>query len=1634
MSELPPYKPRKDTPVSQSTGEPLEFIALDWYECDLLGDTEVEKGTFYLNQEHNKQYTIFIFGVSSKGHSVCLRVKGYNPYFYVQIPDEFTKSNEDEFLNSFDSSRIDDLEDDDISNYETAISKRDYKLAEIIKRKAKYYMSALIRDRATIQSKKIFWTFMNEQKCRFAKLPFKSKMGYQFVEKMFKSPLKLNISNHQEEIKYNLFESDLEPVLRFLHDKKIKPSSWIHIPKNKYKLEIHQSKAQINISAEWTVLEPLDKPEIPPLLIASFDIEADSSHGDFPIAKKDCKKLSNQLVITWIRDQRVIEKKQYEKLYTQLIQSKAIQTTTTPTTTTTPETPTTTTPDLLENVLMYVDKKDESYDKEVLLKIKPVIMDYNDHMQALNSATTQSSTTQTTTVQSTVKPYSEKMHKVVSYYKEVMKYIKAKESISFREKFFDVRIRKALGFEQFKKIDDEIDLIYLKGSVRAKQFVNAGGEYNDLVYRIFRICDHPIRKVKANTIMKKAQNEVAAIETAKIAANPRFTMDDLIKIITDTARKYKIGERDLQDKIITKETMVRFINMELNRAFGMAKGDTVIQIGTVFWRYGESQPCHNNIITLNSCTPFNIGNKPCEVIARDMERDVLLEWSKLIERHDPDIIIGYNTFGFDESFMYDRITDLALNMDRVTLSRDDMKALDGNKMYQSFINLGRFDPEIVKRVPDAKGGIVNKKLSSSALGDNFMYYFNTPGRVQIDLLKVCQASLTKLPSYKLDSVSEFYISGKIKDVKIQKTTSTTTQTTTPTTQQQLTSPEESAVIKVENIQELEIGNYIVISMSSTTAKLYDGDKLKILDIDRENSLITLDRPIPKSCLSSVPIWGLGKDDVSPQDIFRLQKGTADDRAEIAKYCIQDCALLIRLLRKLEVINNNFGMSNVCLVPFSYIFLRGQGIKAFSLITNECAKEDFLLPVLERIEQEEVDVDDTVRRQHTNIAQQMEHEDDGDDLTVEDSNTNILDSESATSTSKKKVTFDLAMSLDNSDDDGSDADDTDDAEDTSSTLETSTISTQSTQSSISKQKVVKIKKKQSIEEDDPAKHVYKLPSDFNKIVMTDESYEGALVMKPVTDIYTSDPITVLDFSSLYPSEMITSDLSHDRICEDPYWLGPEGAKRLEKIGLGYLDRTYDNFEWVNPKIKSKGKRKCGTTTVRYVQYPDGRKGLIPRILMGLLASRKATKKRMEATDDPFQKALLDGLQLAYKVTANSVYGQIGARTSKMYKPQIAASTTLGGRLMITGAMKFITDNYPDSKKIYSDTDSTFIKFHLLRDDGTPPTTDQEKIELAIKKGQEVEKNIKKILPGVHALAYEKVLFPFILISKKRYFALKYEDDPTKCKQLSMGLVLKRRDNAPILKHIYIGVLDSLVKDKNIPKAIEYVQNECKKMVDSKFDMNMFVISKTLSAYYKDPEAIAHAILAQRMGERDPGNKPQSNERIPYVFIKIKEEPGIEYLQGDRIEHVEYVRQNKLQPDYEKYILNQIMKPVSQLFELVVERLPNFPYGRGYYEEMYNIWYNKYEGDELKTEKKIKQLKAQMVQKLVFDPLVLYAQLKVSKTKTIDEWFKPQEEPSSNTEQVSVNTVNTMTTIKTVKQDNHNVKIKKSKQMSLDAFFK
>ena len=80
-----------------------------------------------------------------------------------------------------------------------------------------------------------------------------------------------------------------------------------------------------------------------------------------------------------------------------------------------------------------------------------------------------------------------------------------------------------------------------------------------------------------------------------------------------------------------------------------------------------------------------------------------------------------------------------------------------------------------------------------------------------------------------------------------------------------------------------------------------------------------------------------------------------------------------------------------------------------------------------------------------------------------------------------------------------------------------------------------------------------------------------------------------------------------------------------------------------------------------------------------------------------------------------------------------------------------------------------------------------------------------LKGPHDLEYEKTFMPFCLLSKKRYVGMLYEKDPNKCKRKEMGIVLKRRDNAPIVKDIYGGIIDILMKKQNIPDAVQFLRN-------------------------------------------------------------------------------------------------------------------------------------------------------------------------------------------------------------------------------------
>lgn len=696
----------------------------------------------------------------------------------------------------------------------------------------------------------------------------------------------------------------------------------------------------------------------------------------------------------------------------------------------------------------------------------------------------------------------------------------------------------------------------------------------------------------------------------------------------------------------------------LNRVWGSAvpdpsgalHGDPVIQIGVAIHINGDKSCCQRHVMTLGSCDAI----EGTVVHEFETESALMLAFTSLVQSADPDVLIGYNQFGFDFAYLNGRSEELGIS--------------------SSFGKLGR--------VKDATCGFKKQTLSSSALGDNEYRYFDITGRCQIDIMKVVSRD-HKLDSFKLDAVAEHFM-------------------------------------------------------------------------------------------------GMHKNDISPNDIFRLQLGSSSDRRTIAEYCVQDCALCNHLLMKLEILANNIAMANVCSVPLSFIFLRGQGIKVQSLVARRCLEEGFVIPHIKY----------------------------------------------------------------NEDRSGSDG--------------------------------------------------------------QEEGYEGAIVLEPETGLYLTEPVSVLDFASLYPSSMISGNLSHDSFVMD--------EKYAHLPGIEYEEVRYDVRDDKGEKIREE-----------VCRFAKSKVGILPMILQDMLSARKTTRAKIKAltkehgngVDHTFMLAVLDGQQLAFKVTANSLYGQTGARTSPLFLKQIAACTTAIGRAMIMKAKAFLEIEH-GARIIYGDTDSVFAVFPNKDAITGEVLKGQAALQASIAEGVRASASFRSHLPAPHDLEYEKTFFPFFLLSKKRYVGKKFEMNHEKSEVSSMGLVTKRRDNAPIVKTIYGGIIDILLEKQDVPEAERFLKRKLTQLVSGDLPMEELVVSKALKGFYKAPDSIAHYVLARRMGDRDPGSKPQVNDRIPYVYIVAP----LKLLQGDRIEDPKYAKQQGIPVDTTHYVTNQVMKPVLQLMSLALEKLTGY----------------------------------------------------------------------------------------------------------------
>lgn len=286
--------------------------------------------------------------------------------------------------------------------------------------------------------------------------------------------------------------------------------------------------------------------------------------------------------------------------------------------------------------------------------------------------------------------------------------------------------------------------------------------------------------------------------------------------------------------------------------------------------------------------------------------------------------------------------------------------------------------------------------------------------------------------------------------------------------------------------------------------------------------------------------------------------------------------------------------------------------------------------------------------------------------------------------------------------------------------------------------------------------------------SDEQYEGATVIEPTRGYYDV-PVATLDFASLYPSIMQAHNLCYTTL--------------LNKTAIEKLQLKKDEDYIVTPN----GDMFC-TTKVR--------KGLLSQILEELLGARKRAKKELAVETDPFKKAVLNGRQLALKISANSVYGLTGATVGKLPCLAIASSTTSYGRQMIEKTKAEVEARYTvangyshDAQVIYGDTDSVMVKFG--------PNDLAKAMEL----GEDAAKYVSGKFIKPIKLEFEKVYYPYLLINKKRYAGLYWTNTVKYDKMDTKGIETVRRDNCRLVQTVIETSLKMLLIDQDVQGAQE-----------------------------------------------------------------------------------------------------------------------------------------------------------------------------------------------------------------------------------------
>lgn len=192
--------------------------------------------------EECDEHLITIFGKTEDGDSVAVTT-AFTPYFFIKLPENISQQTIREIYNLIDSKCKDCL---------------------------LCYSIAQAKD---------VWGFQNNERFPYLKLDFISLRARRVVDSFLKRPLELSSGP----FRCKVFESNLDPVLRLMHRTGIQSTGWLDTGDKCVPTITAMTKIDLFCN-DWTTLRPVARDDIAPFVVASFDIECNSSTGKFPDA------------------------------------------------------------------------------------------------------------------------------------------------------------------------------------------------------------------------------------------------------------------------------------------------------------------------------------------------------------------------------------------------------------------------------------------------------------------------------------------------------------------------------------------------------------------------------------------------------------------------------------------------------------------------------------------------------------------------------------------------------------------------------------------------------------------------------------------------------------------------------------------------------------------------------------------------------------------------------------------------------------------------------------------------------------------------------------------------------------------------------------------------------------------------------------------------------------------------------------------------------------------------------------------------------------------------------------------------------------------------------------------------------